>query len=620
MASINESKFSNAVRISQRTTTENGCISYSTQGYSVLSYFEKLCRDLDEDKHKEFINRIMQEAQVEKSPTKVVELFLLWAQTRDCRGGKGDKLPSMRMIKLLYPRFPSTVESLVECLPFYGYWKDPLLLIKEVKTNPEPGINYKPLIDKLFSMMATQIIEDNLKLSQGLNELSFVAKFAPRERHQYDIEFNAVSEIIKRMYPEIVGKHLVGKPAADVRRAWQNAKGRYRRTISSLCEALSVPERLMCAKKYAEINFKNVTAICMQRNMHAFLNEVKNGEIRHPKDADRIKCADNLISELGNVKGKMVFPHELVAKVLKNRNLSSSSKAVINAQWVKIRDNIVEMTQNVVAEKSDKQETSSTFMLSSLVAMADVSGSMFGTPLEVCIALSILISEITNESFRDLIITFSACPDWVDFKDCETFVEKVNKLKLADWGNNTNFYSAISNIAKIVENNKLTESETPDLVVFSDMQFDIACNGDWNTMYENVSNLFSDIGIRMDGTPRRPPRIVFWNLRHNFVDYPVQANQNGVITMSGFNPSLMKFFLSGQLNEETKEIDKETGKVIVVPKKVTPLENFKTVMADSRLDMIRAKLAESQEGILAMYSLEEADTGSIENGQAAATF
>ena len=76
--------------------------------------------------------------------------------------------------------------------------------------------------------------------------------------------------------------------------------------------------------------------------------------------------------------------------------------------------------------------------------------------------------------------------------------------------------------------------------------------------------------------------------------------------MSGYNPSLMKFFLSGQLEgKKVETVDDETGEVNIVTKQITPLESFKTVMADSRLNMIRVKLAESQEGILAKFSFDD---------------
>ena len=41
----------------------------------------------------------------------------------------------------------------------------------------------------------------------------------------------------------------------------------------------------------------------------------------------------------------------------------------------------------------------------------------------------------------------------------------------------TNFYKAFTRIAKIVEDNGISVQDTPDMVVFSDMQFDASLGG-----------------------------------------------------------------------------------------------------------------------------------------------
>ena len=63
--------FSDAVRISEdpeqgvlRTRGENNhpSLTIKGQGYTPLAYFEKLIRDLEEERHDEFINTICHEA------------------------------------------------------------------------------------------------------------------------------------------------------------------------------------------------------------------------------------------------------------------------------------------------------------------------------------------------------------------------------------------------------------------------------------------------------------------------------------------------------------------------------------------------------------------------------
>lgn len=52
--------------------------------------------------------------------------------------------------------------------------------------------------------------------------------------------------------------------------------------------------------------------------------------------------------------------------------------------------------------------------------------------------------------------------------------EKVATLRRAAWGGSTNFEAAMDLIARVVEANRLLPEDIPDLIVFSDMQFDTA--------------------------------------------------------------------------------------------------------------------------------------------------
>ena len=624
------SAFSTAVRTSNdpsqgvlRTIGENGMpeLTVIGHGYAPLAYFEKLCRDLPVANHLEFINACIREAESENDATKVAELFLTMFQTRACRGGKGDKLPFYNMMQILFTRFPTTTLSLIEDIPHYGYWKDLLLLVKHVNLYPIEGVDYSPLINRCYAVMAKGIQDDDVKRKGGSTELSFVGKFAPREGKEFEKNYRSMSNIIKHMYPEDVGSCLRGKSKQEITEAWNRAKMKYRNVVVPLATALNVPEQLMCSLRWQEIDFaRYVTSLCMSRNMNAFLNQTKNGQVKYPDVQDRVLCAEHVIENISNLAGKVLNPHELVVKVLKRGNLTPAltpaSKAVISAQWNKIRESTIEYATAQAAEEGKES-----FQLSSLVPIADVSGSMSGTPMEVCIALSLLLSEITHEKFRDLILTFSSDCRWEDFSDCGTFVDKVQKLKMMHWGMSTNFVLAMERIAKIVEDNGLTSEQTPDLVVFSDMQFDTAYyersygymspspseNPGWSTMYEKIVVMFHDLGMRMDSAPRPAPKIVFWNLRSDTVGYPAEATQPGVVTMSGYNPSLMKFFLTGQLNEGVKEeiIDEETGEVTTVHREITPLDNFKAIMSDSMLDIIRAKLLLSNEGILSKFGADD---------------
>jgi hypothetical protein len=246
--------------------------------------------------------------------------------------------------------------------------------------------------------------------------------------------------------------------------------------------------------------------------------------------------------------------------------------------------------------KSSSVAVSSSFSLGKVVPLSDVSGSMSGTPMMVSIGLGILCSELTHPAFRDLVLCFSGEAEWENLSGCHNFVDKVQKMKQAPWGGNTDFYKAMGRIAKVVEDNRLPAEEVPNLLVISDMQFDAASSESrkWNTAYENIEKLFADLGTRLHGAPMRPPTIIFWDVRGK-VAFPASASQPGVVLLSGYSPALMKFVLSGDLEdrEETVEmVDEATGEVrsATVKVAITPSEAMAKVLGEEAYAPVRAVL------------------------------
>ena len=90
--------------------------------------------------------------------------------------------------------------------------------------------------------------------------------------------------------------------------------------LTKLRKELQVPETLMCAQRWAEVEFAKVPSLCMDRQKRAFLNENKKGGIAHPDDPERQACRKKLLAHIVDkgvaaLKGKQLFPHELVQQV-----------------------------------------------------------------------------------------------------------------------------------------------------------------------------------------------------------------------------------------------------------------------------------------------------------------
>ena len=304
------------------------------------------------------------------------------------------------------------------------------------------------------------------------------------------------------------------------------------------------------------------------------------------------------------VKGKQLFPHEIV-KILLGKKTSTLEQDLLQLQWNDIRENVRASMEKI------REAQGRAIDLGKLVAIADVSGSMRGTPILVAIALSILVSELAAPEFADRILTFSNQPSWIKFEPNLSLKEKVMKTATAPWHMNTDFEKAMDLILETAVSETLERSAIPDLIVFSDMQFDTANNTsgeEWNTARERLVQKYASAGLGVAGEPWPPPHITFWNLRGDTIGFPAQAGTDGVTMISGFSPSSLKLILSGE-NLEAEEIVSlvinEAGDVVLVEETKTPYYTMRNALDDPAYDKVREILGRSDEGLLKDYHFEQ---------------
>ena len=205
--------------------------------------------------------------------------------------------------------------------------------------------------------------------------------------------------------------------------------------------------------------------------------------------------------------------------------------------------------------------------------------------------------------------------------------DKVASLQSAPWGGSTSIEKALQLIYHVVRENKLSQEEVPDMIVFSDMQFDAAEGGyhygheiadhgqSWQTTHERMEAAFDKLGREICGQPYEPPRIIYWNIRGNSssgIHAPVQADRANVQMLSGYSPALMKLVLAGEFEEEVIEQEEVVDGVVVVTKvkkKITPYDTFRKAVEDKCFDRIRAVLTRSNEDIFAHYTWMKEDSG-----------
>ena len=162
----------------------------------------------------------------------------------------------------------------------------------------------------------------------------------------------------------------------------------------------------------------------------------------------------------GKINSKQLFPHEVVRKCMAHRSKPASSidSLLCKVQWEGIRESVLKSLEET---KNDMKNTKVDAVvhgkvtekvdLGKLVPLVDVSGSMSGEPMEVAIALGILISEIAQESFRNRVITFESNPRWHVLDPKHDITQKVKSLKAAPWGGSTSIEKALELIYQVVK-------------------------------------------------------------------------------------------------------------------------------------------------------------------------
>lgn len=550
------------------------------------------------------------------TPVEVAHLFILIFATRNTRGGKGEKKLAYEMFLEVLKAMPRTGLEVLRLFPHYGYWKDLFLLMELVKRDPTLPSDTKEKFNKTCKTILGAQLTADIKVVQDYEEqkksgennvsppkISLVAKWFPRESSSLDKKTDFVSGFAKEFF---------NQDSADNRGSWESSsKAMYRSTIVKLTSLLKLPEVLLAAQREDEINFGMVASKATLRLRKVFMNEDKNGGIRSD-DPKRLRMAENFVDQMlkKGLKGAQLMPHEIVEKILKT-NVSKIEAMVLDAQWKSLRESVL----------SQINEADADFDPTKMVPLSDVSGSMYGTPMAVAIALGILISEITHEAFRDLVMTFESTPRWHKLDPSMTIVEKVRSLASAPWGGSTNFKAAYDLILDVAVKSKLDHKDMPVLIVFSDMQFDIAtgCGGryfdtseaptekEWSTMHVVIQERFAMVGQTLGWEDTTPTPIVYWNLR-NTSGHPVDKDQDGAVLLSGFSPSLLKLVMQGKVLEDIEvEVMQPDGTTKKEKVRVTPEQILYKLLNDEMYYPVKEIVNMSKEGKLAQVEIVSED-------------
>jgi hypothetical protein len=480
--------FDNALKInieSRKTTTDNGAIVYASHGgeHGALLDLNFSVTELRNCPDTYPIIRKFQNAFHEDK-----ELALRWlGYAMDIRQGLGERNISKKIIGWLIETHTDIARELIRLIPEYNRW------------------------DMLFIYMGTALESDMLnvvyeQLSEDLgnyyknehNKLSLLAKWMP--------SINCHSK--KR---KLIAKKICKNIGISERE--------YRTKIAKLRRALHVVECDISANRWDKIDYKSVPSKANVKYKSAFMRHDTERRIEFIK---RVNSGDEKINSAVNT------PYDIV-KAYSN-NYSSGVDATLEALWKALPDYSVHNSETL--------------------SVIDTSGSMdWGSackPKHVAFSIGIYFSERCDGQFSNKAITFSRTPQYIDFSNMSSLHEKLRYLETHSINENTNIEAVFDLILDTAKKFNLSQDELPKrILIISDMQFDAASrmvDCECKTLFGTIADKYTAAGYEM-------PKLVFWNVHaapHGST-IPLQSNGSGLITVSGFSPSIMKMVLSNKL-------------------------------------------------------------------------
>ncbi len=393
---------------------------------------------------------------------------------RDIRGGQGERRFFKTVIEYLANNREDDMRRLVPLIPEYGRWDD-----------------LWPLLETLSRKDVVELVFKQMKKDESSDSPSLMAKWMPST--------DASSK-----------KHR--EYAAILRKGLGFSRTQYKDKVKQLRSRINVLEKRLTEKEYSSINYSEIPSIAGMKYRDAF---IKNDRDRY------IDFLDNLSKGKTTVNSKDLYPNEIVEKVLDIISYEDNDtfKSLYDGMW----NNLPDYTNG----KNDNS-----------LVVADVSGSMSGTPMNVSIALAIYIAERNRGVFKDHFMTFSKDPSMQSLIGDNLF-ERVLNLYISDWGASTDIEKTFKLILQSALTNSIDKDEmVKRVIIISDMEFDEASRGADQDIFTALKESFNQYGYNF-------PDIVFWNVDARNDTSPVGESEEGVALVSGYSPVILEHILGG---------------------------------------------------------------------------
>ncbi len=454
-------------------------------------------------------------------------ILLAMFHLRSIEDGKGERMLFYKVFMILFGKCPVTAMTLLKhiVLSPHGYLNDLNNLYILHILDPTVPINHQ--LRTFIVDMWVNIVEDEMG-----NAL--VHKWIPREGSKYNSLALALS---LRLWTSGISKPLLKVKNPKDKYAHKKA---YRRLIQVLApKGKPTIERLLCdigqghvseddVKSRCGTDFGWLPSIATTKSRRAIKNVTKDGSERHHKTCSSLDLRPLVASYWdAHMKRVATGKSEIKAGAIDHKMMASEfyglrqPDPVLEAQMTSILGII-----------------GGTSVLSSTVSVLDVSASMEGVPLMMCLYLGYFVTQLSDGVWKNRAITFHTIPSWITVTG-DSHKARMDSIRRADWGGSTNFLLTLRLILNLAKEHGLPQSALPKtLFIFSDMQFNSADSRFGGTTYQIAAKEWRDAGYVL-------PMIVFWNLASRTTGFAVNGDTPNTVLLSGFSPVLLKMFLSG---------------------------------------------------------------------------
>ena len=461
--------------------TENGARAYTTQGNALTDLFAQIgaLRPRTED---EIANKYA--AAFAADPLLATKMLFY---AGNVRGGLGERRTFRICLKWLATNHADIVIKNAALIPHFNRWDSMFVL---VGTAAEKEM-WKVIADQLNSDMAAVAASKNTRKPQPI---SLLAKWLPTEtasaKNTRDLAFRTM-------------RNLGLTPRA------------YRKVLTALRKHLKVVESTMSAREWQAIQYAQVPSYAMKNYRKAFVKHDPEGFAAYKA---------SLIKGETKINASTLYPYDLVGQYshggYNGRNCQEDT--IVEAQWKALPD-------YVSGENN-------------ILIMADVSGSMYGRPMDTSVSLATYFAQHNAGPYHNLYMSFTDQPHFIELREGASLAECVRKLYSTDVGYNTNLEKAFDYILRHAIANGVSNEEMPAaLVVVSDMEIDRYMHQNRMDFVDAMKTKFARYGYTL-------PKLILWNVEARNDTF--LSKQDGVICVSGQSTSTFRE-LCGNLDGKT---------------------------------------------------------------------